>query len=469
MSGKSLKDTKNLAGDKLDKFNEKLSIAKAKMSQNPLKGGMPFVYAFIATKEHHLWDEFPKYIDGDGQEKTMETAATDGKKYYWHPSFLDRLKHTELMIVMAHETYHIVMQHCNRGRIFGKNMAVWNLAVDYVVNSAIEYDMRTNNTVNSYECDKAFENNSEHPIWKGGFGKPQTLKKLLKDIEASFKNKKPKTVKQKKPLEKVVFADFSVHKRSAESIYDEIMSKIKKCGGQGDLNDLLAELGLEDGMDGHIEVDISRGKLLEEILAAATSAKKLCGNVPGAIEDELKSLQEPKLRWQDLVRHAMQSIRQDKGNQNDWSRLRRRGLALGLYIPRKKDQTIRWLAMLDTSGSMTSEDMVYAVSQLKVLDGRSKGMVVPCDAQPYWDKMVNIHSMCDLPKIKPVGRGGTTFDSFFTDYKKHIREHIDLIIVLTDGYVSINCPKPPVDVVWVITNNNMPSVPFGRVAPLRTY
>ncbi len=126
--------------------------------------------------------------------------------------------------------------------------------------------------------------------------------------------------------------------------------------------------------------------------------------------------------------------------------------------------------MLDTSGSMSNDDMAFGVSQLKCLDGRSKGLVVPCDAQPYWEAKAEIQSISDLPKINAVGRGGTAFAQFFLDYQKKVGPDWDVVIILTDGGVwDINeLPKPKHDVVWVLTNNYKDfKPPFGRVAPLR--
>src|SRR5260221_13396808 len=137
---------------------------------------------------------------------------------------------------------------------------------------------------------------------------------------------------------------------------------------------------------------------------AASSAKKMAGNLPGAIADELAKLSEPKLKWQDLVKHACQPIRQEMGRYNDWSRMRRRALSLDLYRPKRKDDTVRWLAMLDTSGSMSQEDMAYGISQLKALDYRSSGIVVPCDVEAYWKDATDIRNAGDLINVKVRGR-----------------------------------------------------------------
>jgi predicted metal-dependent peptidase len=481
MIQRNLLDPHKLAEDNLTKLNEKLSSAKAILALNPQKGGMPFIYSFASTREHHL-DEIRIGKDANGKDISMETAATDGKVYKWHPKFLEKLTIQEVKIVIAHETYHIVMQHCNANRAFGKNPAIWNIAIDYVVNSAIEHDMRLNlaNSPNSNHridpvvCDRAYSQGTEHPIWKGNLGSPLKLKDFIKDLvdaaKSLKKNGSPSKPDQKKDEKTLIFADFSLYGRSAESIYDEIMNKMRENGG-GDLDDILQQLGYDpSSLDAHEKIEISRTKLLEDTMNAASAAKKLAGILPSAIEDELKNLMEPKLKWQDIVRHAVQTISQEKGMYNDWKRFRRRSLSLGFYVPKKKDTRVRWLCLLDTSGSMSNDDIAYGISQLKILDGRSSGIIVPCDAKPYWEAATEVHRMTDLPKIKIVGRGGTVFNDFFRDYRKYIKQEIDLIIVITDGFIGGALDvrsKPPVDTVFVITNEHMPKLPFGRVAPLR--
>src|SRR6266581_467663 len=246
-----LQDPKNLAPNNLNELDGKIRLTKTKMAQSADKGGMPFVYAFIATKNHVLCeDKFPKYIDKDGKEKVAGTAATDGRQYYWHPDFLQKLTSPELMIVFAHETYHIIMQHCNPLRSFGKNKMVWNLAVDYVVNSSIEHDKRIfenskNNSTFINQCSEAYEKKTTHPIWNGNFGSPYQLKDLIASIlewEGLDENEREAKRKEleKKEDKKVVYVDFSIYGRSAESIYDEIMDARKKSGlSDGDLNDLI--------------------------------------------------------------------------------------------------------------------------------------------------------------------------------------------------------------------------------------
>ncbi len=365
-----------------------------------------------------------------------------------------------------------IISSCNIVILIVASERIYISAIDYVVNGAIEHDLIQNGHIQKEDPKRKNDPNIDHPVWNGNFGKPTTLENLIKQINQMGADKKAGVKKKKgERLESTVFADYSLYGRSAESIYEEIMDALRKNGIGGDLSDILREMGFDpETMDTHEKIEVSRAKLLEEIMNAATSAGKMKGNIPGAIADELAKLSEPKLKWQDLVKHAFQKIRQESGRYNDWSRMRRRALALDLYRPRKKDETVRWLCMLDTSGSMSNEDIAYGLSQLKILDHRSKGIVVPCDAQPYWKDAVDINNAGDLLKVRPVGRSGTIFDEFFRDYRLHIKGQIDLIICITDGFVGLDPQyKPPVDTVFVITNEHMPTLPFGRIAPLRSY
>lgn len=478
---RALLDPKDIGGEQYDKLNDKLRVAKMIIARSPDKGGSPFIYAFASTKTHSLADiKCPVYVDDKGNVEYFYTAGTDGKNYGWSPQMLERLTPKEIGVILCHETYHIVVQHCDRNRVFGKNKKVWNIAIDYVVNSMIEHDYRQSGRISSYTNYR----NGEHPIWQGGIGKPMYFDELLKSIEEETKflkklrkgqlpkqkgNASPKTQKPFSYDNIRIYADYSLYGKGAEEIYDEIMDKLKDLTSE--MVDMLLDALSGQTLDDHADTEISRPQLLQEILDAVTITKQLCGTVPASVEDQLLNLQEPKLSWQDIVRNALQAKRQEKGMINDWNRFRRRGVSLDIYMPKKKDQFVRWLALLDTSGSMSQEDMTYGVSQLKCLDGRSEGIVVCCDAQTYWDKATNIRSMSDLPKIKPVGRGGTVFESFFAEYRQKVGDKFDLIIVMSDGGIfdMDKLKYPSCDCVWVITSNYEFKPPFGRVAPMRKF
>ncbi len=187
---------------KLDELKEKVSSCMTRLFRLPVNGGNPFLFGLSAPKPHELRDKI-------GFRK-ITTAATDGRKFYWSPEFLGKLNKDELATVMMHESYHVIFFHSVRGK--GLNQDVYNVSVDYVVNACIWIDHE--------------KVNRKSQLWGGNLGDPISLKELLDWIDAT-----------QDKLPEGVFADKSLHGRSPESIYDEIMQHVKdsprrcpKCG-----------------------------------------------------------------------------------------------------------------------------------------------------------------------------------------------------------------------------------------------
>lgn len=126
------------------------------------------------------------------------------------------------------------------------------------------------------------------------------------------------------------------------------------------------------------------------------------------------------------------------------------------------------LFMIDTSGSMSDEDITKYYSEIKgaldQMNGRIEGWLgffdtAIIDPKPFADKE-------ELTEIRPQGAGGTRFDIIFNYVKEKMQDELPVsIVILTDGYA----PFPPKDaamgipVLWVVNNEEvMP--PWGKVA-----
>jgi len=521
MIGSRLSDPRKVASNaaKLNLMQEKVSSCMTRLFRKPENGGNPFLFAFAAPKPHELVTE------GPGGQK-IETAATDGRRYYWNPNFLEKLTPDELSVVMQHEGYHVIFFHPKRGK--GKMHQVWNISVDYVVNACI---------INDHE-----KTHRKGTLFGGNIGEPLALKDLLQFIDG----------KQELPKGDFCFADKTLYGRSPESVYDEIIDhwnksprKCPKCGslslgpkgqgkgkdkgqgqqpgakgkgqqpgdgdGDGDEQDQgqgqggcgdehgdgcgcgpgssQGKNGQDEGhecsscgspldrlgaMDSHIDSDMSKQEVEADMMRAADQAVQMRGTVPSEVEGMLGELKKPTLKFTDIVRSALLKKVQDAGLNNDWKRIRRRYLSTTpkQYLPRRYMHKPRWLAMIDTSGSMGDDDLAYAISQLQVLGNNTEGWIIPCDATPHWAGIHKVEKLADLKRTKIVGRGGTVFDQFFREFPEKLGRNFDVVIVLTDG----DCGTVPyelrprgMDCVWVITRNNTGfKAPFGRTAPLRT-
>jgi len=488
MIGSRLSNPKNIdiTPEKFSELQAKISTAMNKMYKIPENGGNPFLFGYAASKDHELRRSFGTF------ERPFKTAATDGKKFYWNDEFLDELSVEEIMIVMEHEATHVVLFHCSRGK--EKNKIIWNIATDYICNASIIHD---------FEFIR--ENGKKRkgtPFNSPGLGKPLPFKEFLKQLdeqkalieqnEAATSIGKPMTVneltkklkkmmskgkKNIKPDEKRMFADQSLYGRSPESVYNEIQDHWppdppKNKNGDKSCDD--GEGQDASGMtDEHIPTVVNKQEVQADVARAAEFSSKMRGSLSAEVQSFLVELSSPSVSFTDLVRNAMYRKVIDAGKNNDWKHLRRRYINMGLYLPRRYMHVPRFLAMLDTSGSMHETDMAYGISQLLALKG-CEGIVVPCDSAPKWQDAVKIDKV-DVhalqSKVKVVGRGGTTFADFFRDYPTKIGKNFDVVIVLTDSYcdnIPIQYKPKNCEVVWVVTSNNIEFKPtFGRVAHVR--
>ena len=225
--------------------------------------------------------------------------------------------------------------------------------------------------------------------------------------------------------------------------------------------------GLGDTLDDHVPSQETAEKIAKRLSDAIQNAKQMAGNISGLLERELNDLMAPKIRWQDFIRTRLIKAR-DGNSKNDWSKFRSRPMMAGLLVPKRKSYVCNFGCLLDTSGSMSKDDLSFALSQLTVLDDRAEGSIVSCDAKCYWDKATKLKraNKEELSQIKPIGNGGTRFAPFFKDYEKHFGK-CDFLVILTDGILDAvdiaNMNDPGIPTYWIITSTIDFKAPFGKV------
>jgi predicted metal-dependent peptidase len=530
--------------------------------------GDPLVFNLLVPFEHVLTN-------------AISTAATDGKRFYWNPTFIRRQTPLGLRFVAAHEASHAFLMHPDR--LCGRIPKLWNIAVDYIVNGMVMDDLK-------------HRGKNPGEVFETHLGKFATLdqyaemiknpfspsKKTAELFEAAKKAKSfnsgvvmpdpkfegeltPEQLKESdrraSTREGFFFADPDMEDemKSPEKIYAylyKLLPKCPECGrvgmykkpksekdnnksdkgdkkdkgkkgdkgdkgdqagdqsgdqpgdqgqngkdgsngsgsccgdqngqgsgqgsGQGECND--GQCGscgdgdsfdifdLGDTLDEHMSTEEDKEKLAQRLASAIEQASRMAGYIPAGLQGELNQLSKPVIKWQDSIKSKMSRVRQGNAR-NDWSRFKTRPLSYQCLIPKRKEYFIKFAALLDTSGSMSDNDIVYGVSQLQSLDSKAEGWIVPADGDIYWDDAVEIKK-CDedsLRKTKVVGRGGTAFMNFTNDYKEHFGD-VDLLIIITDGFIydMAGAQDPRIPVYWIITSDHADfKPPFGKAFLLR--
>ena len=176
---------------------------------------------------------------------------------------------------------------------------------------------------------------------------------------------------------------------------------------------------------------------------------------------EYNSIMEPQLDWRSMLRRFL--VR----TPTDFSGFDRRFVHQGLYLEDLSGESVRVHVAIDTSGSISSQELDEFAGELKgILRSYPH---IKCDlyfADYDIDGPYKLNSQSDIPK--PTGGGGTSFVPFFLKVDEEHDEYEEgVCIYLTDGYGDF--PEEfKLPTLWVVTNDGLDNeeFPFGTVTRL---
>lgn len=349
-------------------------------------------------------------------DDSVGTAATDGERIYFAPAFLEAISDGELVFILTHEIMHVVLRHTFRTG--SRDNTLFNIACDIVVNSNILSASGMNRQ--SITLRKYGESMHVAPDGKEGF--VYTAEEVYEMLKANPRYSYAARFKDD-------------HSRWGSA----------------------KEQGLEAVWNARIKD------------AYEASKGKRCGRIPAGVERELKDLFDPKTDWRVLLNDFIQEEIVDYS----FAPPDRRFADSPFFLPDfNETETVvkNVLFMIDTSGSMTDDEITQAYSEIKgaidQFSGRLEGWLGFFDAavvppQPFTDE-------AGFRIIRPKGGGGTDFSVIFDYIRKEMSGmEIASLIIMTDGLAA-----PPdeseamgIPVLWII-NNNFITPPWGRVARL---
>ena len=322
-----------------------------------------------------------------------QTAATNGRDFFYNKEFVDKLSVKKNMFLIAHEICHGIFDHF--GRVGSRNKKLSNIAQDFAVNQILVDD---------------------------------NIGEKVTEVE--------------------ICLDSKYRGMAWEEIYDQLVEE----HGDPDENmeDMLSQLGdlldehLEEAMAGENEDEDGKpvmtreeiDKVREELKQAMIQAYQAsgAGSTPGAIERLVKKLTEPKMDWREVLRMNIQSIIK---NDYTFQRPSRKGWGTGVILPgMNNDETIDISIAIDMSGSIGTEDATVFLSEVKgILEQYTdfKINLWTFDTQVYNPVEITHDNADDFYNYDIQGGGGTSFEVNWEFMKEE-----DLVpkkfIMFTDGY-----------------------------------
>ncbi len=324
---------------------------------------------------------------------TMPTAAVDLRgNIYFNPNFAARKKDSELQFVIAHELMHLLMLHHDRRGL--REPLRWNIANDMIINL--------------------------------------TLKKVSEAIGAGTF-----TV----PSD-AILAEDSQADLTSEQLYHEI-NEPSDAMRQAFTNNTISVgqgCGPMPGTDlPQDEVDALQ-RQWREVVAQSQMSGRSAGDTAGNLLADLLDVPPAKVRWSEVLRSALYRAVAEAGRDDvSWSRRSRRSGG-GIILPGGVTYRCRAAVVIDTSGSMSDDNLQRAVAETAAIvdNCRVPVFLVVHDVEvqaAVWLRPGSKAIVQARVKTQLKGRGGTCFEAAY-DRVEAEPGRFNAMIHLTDAGVG---------------------------------
>lgn len=443
---------------------------------------------------------------------TCETAYTDGDRVAFNPDFIEEIDDGELEFVLMHEVLHAALAHPFRHQS-DYQQKEFDYACDIIVNSNILYSFGMDKrkiTLKKY-------GEAMHLLPNGEEGYKYSVEEAYKMLLAVTSKPNKQNSKGKKSKEKNQ-AQGGFNAQSAGSEADNGEGSGGKGGsetGKGSscpsLEDLIASIkkkndsirenleknrseetsddsngdgnGNGDGaesFDDHSfwegdddmgsQRDAWMNRMVEatDMIASMANGGKSRGTIPAGVERIINEIKNPILDWRTILNDFVQEDICDYSFAPPDKRMEDPPFFLPDF--NEKDESAKnLLFMIDTSGSMSKEEITDCYSEIygaiQQFNGKLTGKLGFFDAVVV--EPVPFEDEDEFKIIRPKGGGGTSFHIIFDYVKKKMMDEPPVsIIILTDGYAPYPDEAAAMDipVLWIINNKEAEAPSWGKVA-----
>ena len=386
-----------------------------------------------------------------GDPQWCETLATDARSVHFNPAFVEAVAFPDLQFWLAHEALHCALGHFARRDHRIKRR--WDVACDHAVNhmlrddgfvppagalldpmfrglSAEEIYPLIPDTTGERSFDRHAFDRDDHGGLAGYLGELR-----LRDGHRA------------RAASPTAGEGGTAGAAAHEDAWDDAGSEARRHrpDGQRDLH--------VEGMGDPLALE----QLWKSRLAAAAQAAREAGRLGESWLRRLERLLEPTLPWRALLARYVYALAQE--DYTFQRPPRRDGVAL---LPRLAKGSIRLVAVLDTSGSITETELGEFAAELDALKAQASAhlTVHACDERLAADGPWNFSAWEQVVLPSGIGGGGGTRFTPVFDWVERDGLTPDLLIYFTDAMGEFPERPPAYPVLWLVKGQG--EVPFGE-------
>ena len=379
-------------------------------------------------------------------DERLATAATDGDRIYFDIVFYSQLDKEERLFVLAHEAWHCALLHFMRRQ--KRNPKLFNIAADLEIHFILGDEKLKAPYVLPHD-----------PDWKGKSAEEiyELYPQFMKMNPDAWADSVKTGAKESEHI-----------KRGPDDSFDSHPSK----DGNGEIDGesgsgttaLPGREGIGEDLDYHPHVDAdSAERCRERLTAAVQQYERTRGTLPGHLAGIIGQILKPEINWREMLAQFVTSC---YGGSRRWLPPARRHVWEGLYLQSQRDERLKAVVAIDTSGS-TISDLPKFFGELTSLLNSFGGYdltVIYCDAEvqkvEHFDE---VNTLDPNRTWETYGGGGTSFTPVFDYVDAHSELDPNLLIYFTDGYGDNPRKAPRYPVLWLVTNDGAEPAEWGTV------
>jgi len=392
------------------------------------------------------------------------TTATDARKIYYNPDFIDSLSLSQVQFVLAHDALHCGLSHFARRE--HRDVHRWDIACDHAVNQLLRDDKLEPPEGSLYDDEYAGMTAEEIFPFIPGDSDEETLDQHLYNNHQSANAEDDANDKSTSRSDSHADDDSSNSNdqdpNEDNNSNDNSQNRTDGADNTVDQNTQLSDTPSSDYTTRPPSLSVQEREQLniqwQQRLAGAAQQASQAGKMSGSAERLINKLLRSSIPWRTLLaRYMSGSARVDYNLMRPSQR--REGDAI---MPSLHARQINLVVALDTSGSIEEDELDEFVAEVNAIKGlvNARITLLACDAQldengPWvfeaWEQLV-------LPDTVQ-GCGGTDFNPVFT-WISNNNIQPDLVIYFTDAQGRFPQNPPVGETLWLVKGSA--KIPWGQ-------